>query len=120
MSKRKAGGAVVPSRGRAAAAESSALPVLLQQVQAVLREARQRAQRSVNRAMVEAYWRVGRLIVEHEQAGQARATYGERVLEQLAARLKGEFGTGFSAANLRNFRQFHLTLRLGRDLRHAV
>ena len=106
---RKPGNAVAPVRKASAPALPSELPALLSQVQTVLREARQQAQRSVNRVMVEAYWRVGRLIVEHEQAGHARAAYGERVLDQLAQRLKDEFGAGFSVANLRNFRQFHLT-----------
>lgn len=106
---RKPGSAVAPTGKGLAAAQPLALPALLSQVQTVLREARQQAHRSINRVMVEAYWRVGQLIVEHEQAGQARAAYGERVLDQLAQRLKGEFGAGFSVANLRNFRQFHLT-----------
>ncbi len=109
MSKRKTAGAAAPSTETAITAVPCDGPPLLQQVQTVLRTARQQAQRSVNRVMVEAYWHVGRLIVADEQAGQARAAYGARVLDQLAQRLKGEFGPGFSAANLRNFRQFHLT-----------
>ena len=82
---------------------------LYAQVRGVLAQARQQALRSVNRAMVQAYWHVGRLIVEHEQAGQARAAYGAQVLAQLADRLTAELGRGFSLANLRNFRQFHLS-----------
>ncbi|MFT3820564.1 MAG: PDDEXK nuclease domain-containing protein [Rubrivivax sp.] len=72
----------------------------------MLTQARLQSWRQVNRAMVQAYWHVGRLIVEHEQAGKARAAYGARLLQSLAKRLGGEFGPGFSAANLRNFRQF--------------
>ena len=79
------------------------------QILAVLTQARQQARRSVNQTMVQAYWQVGRLIVEHEQAGQARASYGSKTLQTLAQRLTGEFGKGFSLANLRNFRQFYLT-----------
>lgn len=79
------------------------------QVRHVLAHARGLAHRSVNQAMVQAYWQVGRLIVEHEQAGQARAAYGARQLEALGQRLTQEFGRGFSAANLRNFRQFFQT-----------
>jgi len=109
MSQRKRSDAAGTGPGTALTAAPSDLLLLLQQVQAVLRAARQQAQRSVNRAMVEAYWHVGRLIVADEQAGQARAAYGARVLDQMAERLTGEFGAGFSAANLRNFRQFHLT-----------
>ena len=106
---RKTGSALAPASKAIAPAPPSELPALLLQVQTVLRLARQQAHRSINRVMVEAYWRVGQLIVEHEQAGHARAAYGERVLDQLAQRLKDEFGAGFSVTNLRNFRQFHLT-----------
>lgn len=76
---------------------------------AVLTQARQQAKRSVNQTMVQAYWQVGRLIVEHEQAGQARAAYGSKTLHTLAQRLTQELGRGYSLANLRNFRQFYLT-----------
>ena len=76
---------------------------------AVLTQARQQAKRNVNQTMVQAYWQVGRLIIEHEQAGQTRAAYGSKTLQTLAQRLTEKFGRGFSLANLRNFRQFHLT-----------
>jgi predicted nuclease of restriction endonuclease-like (RecB) superfamily len=91
---------------------------LFGQVREVLIHARQVAHRSVNQAMVQAYWQVGRLIVEHEQAGEARAAYGAQVLAQLAERLTAELGRGFSLANLRNFRQFHLSISLD-EIRYA-
>lgn len=77
-------------------------------VRSVLAEARQQAYRHINRSMVGAYWQVGRLIVEHEQAGQARAAYGAKLLPALADRLSAEFGPGFAVQSLRNFRQFYL------------
>ncbi|MCI4431826.1 MAG: DUF1016 family protein [Burkholderiales bacterium] len=78
------------------------------QIRELLTLARQQVRRSVNDAMVQTYWHVGRLIVEGEQGGQARAAYGERTLPLLAERLTVEFGKGFSAQSLWNFRQFHL------------
>ncbi|WP_346798092.1 DUF1016 N-terminal domain-containing protein [Halomonas sp. Bachu 37] len=51
---------------------------------------------------------VGRLIVEHEQQGAARAAYGKRQIEQLADRLTVDYGRGFDARNLRNIRAFYL------------
>jgi predicted nuclease of restriction endonuclease-like (RecB) superfamily len=75
----------------------------------VLLTARKQARQAINDTMVQAYWHVGRLIVEDEQGGQARAEYGKRVLEDLSRRLTSEFGKGFTAANLRNFRQFYLS-----------
>jgi DUF1016 N-terminal domain len=82
---------------------------LYAQILGVLTQARSHAKRSVNQTMVQAYWQVGRLIVENEQAGNARATYGSKTLQTLAQRLSAELGKGFSLANLRNFRQFYLT-----------
>jgi predicted nuclease of restriction endonuclease-like (RecB) superfamily len=58
--------------------------------------------------MVEAYWQIGKRIVEEEQQGEHRAAYGEEVLKILSIELTKEFGKGFSYANLRNFRQFYL------------
>ena len=74
----------------------------------ILLSAKTQARRAVNDAMVQAYWHVGRLIVEDEQGGEKRAEYGKRVLPELAKRLSAEFGKGFNLANLRNFRQFFL------------
>ena len=74
----------------------------------VLLSAKTQVRRAVNDAMVQAYWQVGRLIVEGEQGGEKRAEYGKRVLPELAKRLSMEFGKGFSAPSLWNYRQFYL------------
>ncbi|MCP4696083.1 MAG: DUF1016 domain-containing protein [Gammaproteobacteria bacterium] len=76
---------------------------------AILRDARQKTYASVNFIMVEAYWKIGRQIVKKEQNGWRRADYGGRLIRELSRRLSDEFGKGFSAANLNNFRQFYLT-----------
>ena len=74
----------------------------------ILRTARSNAYRAVNFTMVEAYWNVGRMIVEDEQGGEKRAAYGKRVPTAVSRRLSAEFGKGFAPDNLRNFRQFYL------------
>jgi len=81
---------------------------LYEQVRTILNEARRRTARSVNVEMVRAYWLIGQAIVEHEQQGQERAGYGERLIESLAERLTAEFGKGFSKNNLWYMRQFYL------------
>ena len=43
---------------------------LYAEIRAVLEKARSSAYRAVNLAMVQAYWQIGYLIVEHEQEGQ--------------------------------------------------
>ncbi len=79
----------------------------------IIHNARKGAYQAVNNAMVEAYWNIGRLIVEEEQAGKNRAGYGTHLLKNLAVQLTDEFGRGFSFANLKNFRQFFLTFPKG-------
>jgi DUF1016 N-terminal domain len=58
--------------------------------------------------MVEAYWNVGRAIVEEEQAGRQKADYGKRVIEGLSRRLQDEFGKGYDRSNLFPMRAFFL------------
>jgi len=77
-------------------------------IRQILEEARKRTRTAINSAMVEAYWLIGKRIVEEEQQGESRADYGKRTLVTLSRELNQEFGKGFSYANLRNFRQFYL------------
>ena len=79
------------------------------EIKEILSQARQKAYSSINTAMVEAYWLIGKRIVEEEQNGEKKAAYGESILKELSKTLTAEFGKGFSYANLRNFRQFYLT-----------
>lgn len=75
-------------------------------------EARGRVARTVNTAMVEAYWRIGREIVAVEQRGE-RAGYGDRIIERLSARLRQKHGKGFGVSHLKNMRQFFLAFPNG-------
>lgn len=78
-------------------------------IRQILHSARSRAFSAINTAMVEAYWMVGKRIVEEEQLGEKRAGYGQELIKNLSKELQSEFGKGFSVANLKNFRQFYLT-----------
>ena len=82
---------------------------LFNRVVAILEDARQHVSRTVNSAMVIAYWLIGREIVEEEQKGVARAEYGKRVIADLSRGLTDRYGKGFSASNLWLFRQFYQT-----------
>lgn len=79
------------------------------EVRSILAQARQKAYAAVNFAMVEAYWEIGRRIVEEEQQGKDRAEYGAALIKELSKQLTAEFGKGFAIANLWNFKQFYLT-----------
>jgi len=78
-------------------------------IKSLVSKARSHAYAAVNQAMVEAYWNIGRRIVEEEQQGKNRAGYGQQLLKQLSAALTEEFGQGFSTGTLYYMRQFYLT-----------
>ncbi len=85
----------------------------IQEVKQILAQARQKAYSAVNTAMLEAYWDVGKRIVEQEQSGEQRANYGEEVLKSLSKELTQEFGKGFSLTNLKNIRKFYMVFSQG-------
>lgn len=81
---------------------------LYDSIRNVLLESRGHAYQAVNTAMLMAYWSVGKLIVEDEQHGEARGTYGKGVLAALSERLVKEFGAGFGVRNLQQMKKFYL------------
>ena len=58
-------------------------PDLHQAIRALLLAAHAQVRQTVNTAMVQTYWHIGRMIVEDEQGGQKRAAYGKQVLPEL-------------------------------------
>ena len=78
------------------------------EIKETLLSSRQQTYVAVNFAMVKAYWQIGRIIVEHEDAGDFQL--GNRVPEfaALATRLSAEFGKGFSVRTLQQMRKFYL------------
>lgn len=80
----------------------------INEVKEILKSARQKAYNTINSVMVEAYWKIGRRIVEEEQSGRERAEYGKEILQNLSKELTEEFGKGYSYRTLREIRQFYL------------
>lgn len=89
---------------------------LYERIASILDEARSRVARSINTAMVHAYWLIGREIVEVEQHGVERAGYGEGLMKRVATRLSAQFGRGFSLASLKRMKQFYLAFPRGSAL----
>ena len=115
--------AKVNSGGRSARGDqnrSASRSDFYQSVAKILRAARANAYRAVNFTMVEAYWNVGRMIVEEEQQGKERAEYGAALLKNLSIRLTGEFGAGFSEQSLRNMRQVFSSFSIRSALRSEL
>lgn len=80
---------------------------IIEDIRNLLILSRQNLAQTVNSAMVQTYWNIGRIIVEDEQAGEQRAAYGKKQLEFISDKLTTEFGKGFDTRNLRNMRQFY-------------
>ena len=90
---------------------------LYQRIAQILEETRGQVARTVNTAMVHAYWHIGREIVAVTQEGEARARYGNEVVKNLAKRLQRSYGKGFSLASLFRMRQFYLAFPNGSTIR---
>jgi len=86
-------------------------PDYISEIKLILSQARKKAYTAINAAMVEAYWQIGKRIVEEEQNGADRAGYGDEILKVLSEALIHEFGKGFSHTSLKNFKKFYLTFR---------
>jgi len=89
--------------------EQSSIDTTYQNIRAILEKARSTAYRAVNFAMVQAYWEIGRIIVEEEQKGEERAEYGKALIKELSVRLTRDYGKGFIERNLWYMRDFYLT-----------
>lgn len=81
---------------------------LFTKVAELLELARRQVVTAVNLAMVHTYFEIGKMIIEEEQQGEIRATYGKGILKDLSKRLTEHFGKGFSERNLQQMRQFYL------------
>ena len=78
----------------------------------LLIQGRQEAARQINSVLVQTYWHIGKYIVEYEQNGKDRATYGSELLNVLSTDLTREFGKGFGRSNLYQIRQFYLNFQI--------
>ncbi|WP_239692074.1 DUF1016 N-terminal domain-containing protein [Hymenobacter coccineus] len=92
-------------------------PELLTTVRGLITQARQQAVRAVDAERVLLYWHIGRVILDEEQHGADRATYGSRLIKGLAAELQPQFGSGFSGRQLERYRQFYRTFPIASALR---
>ena len=84
---------------------------LLADVRTIVEQGLQTAYMGVNTVMVSTYWQVGRRIVEEEQQGEKRAEYGKQIITLLADNLSKTYTKGFTARDLRSYRQFYLSFR---------
>jgi len=79
-----------------------------------------RATQAVNTHITETYWQIGHDIVEFEQGGKLRATYGKALLASLSRDLTLRHGKGFSRSTVIRIRQFYLQYPKGATLSHQL
>ncbi len=88
-------------------------------IKSILLEARNKVYQTANFAMVEAYWNIGKKIIE-EQGGKEKADYGKGLLNELSRQMTQDFGKGFTVTNLKYKRKFYLTFPNGHALRDEL
>ncbi|MBR3727331.1 MAG: DUF1016 family protein [Prevotella sp.] len=82
---------------------------LIEDVKAIIDKGLEQVCFSVNQAMLNTYWNVGRRIVEEEQHGNRRAEYGKQQIKFLSMELVPLYGSSYNERNLYQFRSFYLT-----------
>ena len=103
-------------------ADSNLIPYedIYSEIKETLLLSRNQAYSAVNFAMLQAYWQIGRIIVEHEQNGNARAGYGKSVLQELSSHLTKDFGKGFSVRTLQQMKKFYVMFPNTNELRSQL
>lgn len=72
----------------------------------IIEQAQVVAYRAVNETLIKRNWLLG-LRIQHEILKDTRATYGERIIAELAKRLTERYGNGFIKRNLWHFIDFY-------------
>ncbi len=79
---------------------------LFEKISALIESSRAHMAKAVNTAMVYTYYGIGQHIIEYEQKGEIRATYGKQVLSRLSDKLSQKYGNGWSVETLTKCRKF--------------
>lgn len=98
----------------------SGFDTLYNTINQIIEEARNTVYRTANFTMVQAYWSIGKTIVEEEQNGKERAEYGQELIKQLSQKLTKKHGKGFTETNLKYMRQFYQVFEKSHALRDQL
>ena len=80
--------------------------VLVNEIASIITNARNNVAKQVNNELLNAYWNIGRVIVEDELKNN-RGEYGKKQLLAISKNLTNKFGKGFSQSNLYNMKMFY-------------
>lgn len=89
------------------------------EIKNILNIARNKVYKTANFVMVEAYWNIGKSIIE-EQGGNEKAEYGAGLIKELSKQMTQDFGKGFTVTNLKYMRQFYLMFPNSHALRDEL
>jgi predicted nuclease of restriction endonuclease-like (RecB) superfamily len=78
------------------------------------------AYKAVNTELLQTNWEIGQYIVEFEQKGKIKATYGTALLDNLSKDLKLLHGKGFSKSNLVYMRLCYIKYPISEKLSHQL
>ncbi len=78
---------------------------LVEKISSIYINAQSKAASVVNTTLLDAYWDIGKYIIEFEQSGSIKAQYGKKLLQKLSRDLNFLHGKGFSHSNLQRMRQ---------------
>jgi predicted nuclease of restriction endonuclease-like (RecB) superfamily len=93
---------------------------LINSIKKLIINVRQKVYRMANSSLLETYWQIGKLMVEDEQQGNAKAQYGNATLKNLSKALTLEFGKGYDYTNLTNMRNFYMAFPILDALRQEL
>ncbi len=88
--------------------DDSGFENLVNRIISLVSETKENLLRQIDDTLVINNWHIGEYIVEFEQAGNARAAYGDGLMRKLSKRLTLQLGKGYSLSNLHNMRRLYL------------
>lgn len=80
---------------------------LLADSKGIVESAQKFAYRSINIALVQRNWLLGKRLAEEKLDGNSHAEYRKRIVQTLAKELTESYGKGFDASNLYKYLQFY-------------
>lgn len=85
-------------------------------IKKIIEDSKKQVVRNVNTIMLQAYWNIGKRIVEEEQNGSEFSHYGDYIIKNLSKELTNIYGKGFSSTNLKMMRRLYNEYKIGQTL----
>lgn len=93
---------------------------LINTIDNIFQIGQKKAVKAIQNELIDTYWQIGKHIVEFEQAGNIRADYGKKLLQNLSKDLGLMHGRGFSRSNITYMRIFYLKYQKRETVSHKL